>query len=216
MGCVIFTNQPANYEKGEVVYLGNRLNQPPVKESVTYVLDGSITKEEAETLAKIVPYRLVVVCKKKPRFATSKNVLIAWKERGGLNLSRLIGGIKKYPQRGFVFKRLAKAPIPYLLSALRGGVANIQFWRLLAASNLVLPDSYTKSLFAYGVNSDTESMPTTKLAKEEEAILGMRKSDRHLTMILQNDIEFANEVREKSRDSIPKGMKKGMEVDSWV
>lgn len=216
MGCVIFTNEPASYEKGEVVYLGNRLSQPPVRENVTYFLDSIISKEEAEMLARYVPYRLVVTCKRKPRFEGSDDVLISWKEKPKTNLSRLLGGIKKYPQRQFIHERLTNAPIPYLLTALKGGVANIDFWRLLGASNLILPDSYTRSLFAYGIDASTESMPLAKLATEKEPILGMRSSDRHIHTILQHDVAFANEVREKSIESLPKGMKKKKEVDAWL
>ena len=63
MGCVIFTNEPSDYEKGEVVYLGSRITEPPVREGVTYILEGSLTKEEAEMFASYIHYRMVVCCK---------------------------------------------------------------------------------------------------------------------------------------------------------
>ena len=216
MGCVIFTNEPSDYEKGEVVYLGNRITEPPVREGVTYILEGSLTKEEAEMLASYIPYRMVVCCKTKPRFESSEDVLVAWKDKPKTNLYRLISGIKKYPQRLFIHQRLATAPIPYLLSALKGGVDNIHFWRLLAASNLTLPDTYTRSLFAYGIDNETQNIPVAKLAKDDEVLLDMRSSDKHIDTILQNDVAFANEVREKGRDMIPKGMKKNKVVDKWL
>tara|TARA_R110000851_G_scaffold110632_3_gene233498 strand:+ start:9180 stop:9830 length:651 start_codon:yes stop_codon:yes gene_type:complete len=210
MGVVIITNDPDKYTKGETVYMQDTLSYEPKGEGITYVLNGSISKTYAGILAPYVDYRLVVTPKRKPTFTSTENILIDWVDNK-TDMSRIISGIHRFPQRDMVFERLKQIPMPYLLAA-TSNILDYRLWQLVAKSNMVLPDVYTTALLAYGVKVNPE-VSNHKSKKTEVCSIPMfRERDKYINFIIRNDEVVANELRTVAPEHLPSGVKKRIQA----
>tara|TARA_R100000742_G_C4279596_1_gene104656 strand:- start:3454 stop:4110 length:657 start_codon:yes stop_codon:yes gene_type:complete len=207
MGVIIYTNTPDKYTEGETVYMEGLLKYPPTGIGVTYVLNGTMSESEAKLLAPLVEYRLVVTPKRKPKFSSSPNILVDWKKQSN-DLSSIIKGVFVFPHRLTLFKRLKFVPIPYLLEATKN-IVDYRLWRLVARSNMVLPDQYVRALFAYGIEPKSITVAKQKKNKRKDISHPLfREGDKWIDFIIRNNEEVANELRIVAPDLLPKGVKK--------
>lgn len=131
---------------------------------------------------------------------------------GELKMKGIISAVFRFPQRDKVMERLAKVPIPYLLSATKDKILDVEFWRLVAKANMTLDDKYVKALFAYGIiNLNSKTRLAKNKTKEPFTLPMFRQNDRHLEFIIRNSREVANELRVLAPEMLPVGMNKGIE-----
>lgn len=124
----------------------------------------------------------------------------------------IISALFKFPQRDMVMERLAKVPVPYLLSATKDKILDVEFWRLVAKANMVLNDKYVRALFAYGIiNLNPKTRLPNNKPKEPFTLPMFRQNDRHLEFIVRNSTEVANELRVVAPELLPKGMNKNIQ-----
>ena len=123
----------------------------------------------------------------------------------------IISALFKFPQRDMVMERLAKVPVPYLLSATKDKILDVEFWRLVAKANMVLNDKYVRALFAYGIiNLNPKTRLPNNKPKEPFTLPMFRQNDTHMEFIVRNSTEVANELRVVAPELLPKGMNKNI------
>ncbi len=115
-----------------------------------------------------------------------------------------------------MWKQIQTLPVPYALVFLKQNVKDIDTWRLIAQTNMELPEDYTKAIFAYSITGKRQSVAWPKKQKvKEQAPPPFRMGDKYWQEIITSK-EVGNEIREQGID-LPKGMKKTKQkVNEWV
>ena len=112
----------------------------------------------------------------------------------------------------------AKVPVPLMLSFLRENNKDIQLWRTLAKAFTHVPEDFQQALICFAHNPVRRmSWPKKKRVDEQDLPFGIRRGDIHWETIIGVCAKSANEVRTKSKESLPKGVKKTKQnEDGWL
>jgi len=213
MGVLIYTNNPDRYRVGDFIEMKS-LTYPPTAEGITYIV-SDFKPDDPLWWASVVPYRLVIVCKRKPSLK-GEGIMIDWDETKH-DFDVATKAMLSWEGRDRVFEIIKNKPIPLLLSWLKANNRDIDTWRRLAEVTFTLPDEYSEAILAYGVKPKRGRVTyPKKKAVERTAVSGCRISDCYVEEILRLSDECANELRDTAKDSLPKGVKKKRQkITEW-
>lgn len=221
MGVVIFTDDDAKYRKGDYVVMYGEMTVCPTAPETTFIYHTkSFSEADAIYWADAIPYRLVVVVERLPKLtkASEHCVILDQQVKGKSDFSRSIRAALCWADRDRAHKALNAIPLPLTNAFLKVNVNDISLGRLLARCRYTLHDDYTKAAIAYGV-SPVRNFKWPPKSKSSIDILpmGIRQTDKHIGIIVNNDAVVSNEIRTNQIESLPDGLpKKKQKVIEWL
>lgn len=220
MGVIIFADDDTKYRTGDhIVMYGDMTVSPTVPDTTFIYHTDKFTEKEAIMWASIIPYRMVVVGKlPKLTKASEHCVIVDQQVKVKQDYSRSIRAALCWADRDRAHRALEPVPIPLANAFVRVNVHDIELGRLLARCKFTLHDDYTKAAIAYGVSPVRNFKWPPKSNRALDILpLGMRQTDKHLDIIVNNDLVVSNEIRTHQPDALPTGLpKKQQEVITWL
>ena len=221
MGVVIFTKDDSQFLVGDYVVMVKEIDTPLSNPEVNYILrTNKFTEADVIAWLPYITSKLIVCIDKAPKITkkTEDNVIIDKSLKVVSDRKNLtaITAIVNWSDRLRVWKQIQTLPVPYALVFLKENVKDINTWRLIAQTNMELPEDYTKAIFAYSITGKRQNVAWPKKRKvKEQAPLPFRMRDKYWKEIITAK-EVGNEIREQGID-LPKGMKKTRQkVNEWV
>ena len=222
MGVVIFTNDDARYRKGDFICMYGEITVPPTTPDTTFILHNkSLSEADVLYWAPVIQHRLVVVVDKLPKLseASEDYVIIdqALKVKDK-DFTRSIRAALCWVDRDRALNALRPVPLALMNAFIKANVDNMQVGRLLARCRFTLHDDYTRAVMAYGIYP-VSNFKWPKKSHNNDYILPseMRRTDKHLGVILNNDIVVSNAIRRDAPDTLPKGLpKRKQNVIEWL
>jgi len=221
MGIVIFTKDDSKFMVGDYIIMIKEIDTSLSNPEVNYILrTNKFTEADVIAWLPYITTKLIVCIDKAPKITkkTEDNVIIdkslnPLNDRSSLTA---ITAIINWSDRLRVWKQIQTLPVPYALVFLKQNATNIDTWRLIAKTNMELPEDYTRAVFAYSITGKRQNVAWPKKKKvKEQAPLPFRMSDKYWQKIITSK-EIANEIRDKGVP-LPKGMKKTKQkVNEWV
>tara|TARA_R110002049_G_scaffold231376_3_gene403743 strand:+ start:782 stop:1447 length:666 start_codon:yes stop_codon:yes gene_type:complete len=221
MGIVIFTKDDSKFMVGDYIIMVKEIDTSLSNPEVNYILrTNKFTEADVIAWLPYITTKLIVCIDKAPKITkkTEDNVIIdkslnVLNDRSSLTA---ITAIINWSDRLRVWKQIQTLPVPYALVFLKQNVTNIDTWRLIAKTNMELPEDYTRAVFAYSITGKRQNVAWPKKRKvKEQAPLPFRMNDKYWQKIITSK-EIANEIRDKGVP-LPKGMKKTKQkVNEWV
>jgi hypothetical protein len=222
MGVIIFTNDDKNYRKGNYISMYGDITVSPSTPETTFILHN-MKFSEADVLywVPIVSYRMVVVVDKAPKLSskTENCVIIDQNLKvADTDYSRAIRAALCWADRDRAYNVLKPIPIPLMNAFVKVNVDSMRLGRLLAQCRYTLSDDYTRAVMAYGIKP-VSNFKWPKKSKNNDYILpsDMRKTDKHLEVIMNNDTIVSNAIRRDEPASLPQGLpKRKQEAIQWL
>lgn len=223
MGVVIYTDDDARYRKGDFIPMYGDITVPPTAPDTTFILHNK-SFSEADVLywAPVISHRLVVVVDTLPKLtdASEEYVIIdqSLKVKRSVDHKRSIRAVLCWADRDRALNALKPVPLPLMNVFVKANTDDMRVGRLLAKCRYTLHDDYTRAVLAYGIYP-VSNFKWPKKSHKNDYILpsDMRKSDKHLDVILNNDIVVANAIRRDEPATLPKGLpKKQQKVIQWL
>lgn len=222
MGVVIFTNDDKRYRTGDYFCMYGELTTSPSAPHTTYILHiNNFTEKDALYWAKIVPFRLVIVCDKLPKLTKASEDYVILDQSikvSSPDFSRKIRAALCWADRDRAHTALGPIPLPLANAFIKVNTHDISLGRLLARCRFTLHESYTRAAIAYGINPIRNFKWPSKKAKKDYIVPdGIRQTDRHMETILSGDPLVTNEIRTNQIDALPVGANKTkQEVIQWL
>ena len=221
MGIVIFTKDDSKFMVGKYIIMIKEIDTSLSNPEVNYILrTNKFTEADVIAWLPYITTKLIVCIDKAPKITkkTEDNVIIdkSLNVLADRNFLTAITAIINWSDRLRVWKQVQSLPVPYALAFLKHNVKDINTWRLIAKTNMILPIDYTKAIFAYSIEGKRQSINWPKKGKVKHlAPPPFRMDDKHWKHIITSK-EIANEIRDKGVP-LPKGMKKTKQkVNEWV
>lgn len=220
MGVIVFADDDAKYRKGDHIVMYGDMSVAPTAPDTTFILHtDKFTEKEAIMWAEIVPYRMVIVGKlPKLSKASEHCVIIDQQTKVKQDYSRSIRAGLCWSDRDRAHRALRTTPLPLTNAFVRANVNDIRVGRLLARCTFTLHEDYTMAALAYGINPVADFKWPTKAKRMDYILpLGIRQTDKHMDIIINNDVVVANEVRTHQPDALSKGLPKTKQkVIEWL
>ncbi len=222
MGVVIFTKDDERYKTGDYFAMYGELTVSPSAPHTTYILHiNKFTEKDAIFWARVVPFRLVVVCDKLPKLTKASEhcvILDQSIKTSKPDFSRKMRAALCWADRDRAHTALGPIPLPLANAFIKVNVNDINLGRLLARCRYTLHENYTRAAIAYGVNPVRNfKWPSKKANKDYILPTGVRQTDQHIATILNNDVIVANELRLNNMEALPAGLNKTkQEVIQWL
>jgi hypothetical protein len=221
MGVIIFTDDDTKYRKGDYICMYGEMTVSPTVENTTFIYHAKkFTEADAILWAQVIPYRMVVVMDKLPKLTSASEhcVIVDQQTQVSNDYSRAIRAVLCWSDRERAHKALTDVPLPLAGAFLKANIHDIGVGRLLARCRYTLHDDYMRAVIAYGVEPvrDFKWPPKTK---RSDYILpsDVRQSDKHIGIIINNDIVVSNDIRRHNPDELPVGLpKKQQKVIEWI
>lgn len=221
LGTVIFTEDDTKFMVGDYYIMYDIIDTFPTSNDVTYILRTN--KFTEKDIIKWLPYitnRLIVTTTKPPRITnkTKEYVII---DKSATKRNIFLSGINllfKSEDRLRAWHQIQHVPIPYALSFVNSNNNDIELWRRIAKSNMWLPDFYTKSILAYGIEPKRKTVQWPNKKKNIEIPpTPFRVTDKYWEDIILSSAKVANNVRLNDKENLPSKAKKTMECeDVWI
>mgnify|MGYP003667991778 FL=1 len=222
MGIIIYTNDDAKYRKGNFITMYGDITVPPTAPDTTFILHNkSFGEADALYWSPIISHRLVVVVDKAPKLTDASEDCVIVDQSLKVkreDFSRSIRAALCWTNRDRVLTLLKPIPLTLMNVFIRANVDNMQVGRLLAQCRFTLHDDYTRAVMAYAIYPISNFKWPEKSHNNNYILPGdMRKSDKHLGVILNNDIMVSNAIRRDEPDTLPKGLPiKQQKVIQWL
>jgi len=220
MGVIIFADDDANYRKGDYIVMYGEMTVSPTVPDMTFIYHtDNFSEKDAIMWAPIVPYRLVIVGKlPKLTKASADCVIVDQRTKVAQDYARSMRAALCWADRDRASHALAPVPIPLANAFVRANVNDIGVGRLLARCTYTLHEDYTKAVMVYGISPVRNFKWPPKSKRTLDIVpLGIRQSDRHIDIIINNDLVVSNEVRTNQPDALPDGLpKKQQKVIEWL
>tara|TARA_Y100000004_G_scaffold187398_1_gene240140 strand:- start:208 stop:870 length:663 start_codon:yes stop_codon:yes gene_type:complete len=220
MGVIIFADDDAKYRTGDYLVMYGEMTVSPTVDNMTFIYHtDKFTEKDAIMWASIIPYRMVIVGKlPKLTKASEHCVIVDQQVKVKQDYSRSIRAALCWADRDRARRALTTVPIPLANAFVRVNVHDIELGRLLARCKFTLHDDYTKAAIAYGISPVRNFKWPPKSNRALDILpLGMRQTDKHLDIIVNNDLVVSNEIRTHQADALPVGLpKKQQEVITWL
>lgn len=220
MGVIIFADDDAKYRTGDHIVMYGDMTVSPTAPDTTFIYHtDKFTEKDAIMWASIIPHRMVVVGKlPKLTKASEHCVIVDQQVKVKQDYSRSIRAALCWADRDRAHRALSPVPIPLANAFVRVNVHDIELGRLLARCKFTLHDDYVKAAIAYGISPVRNFKWPPKSNRALDILpLGMRQTDKHLDIIVNNDLVVSNEIRTHQPDALPKGLpKKQQEVIAWL
>ena len=220
MGVIIFADDDAKYRTGDYLVMYGEMTVSPTVDNMTFIYHtDKFTEKDAIMWASIIPYRMVIVGKL-PKLTKASEHCVIVDQQGKVkhDYSRPIRPALCWADRDRARRALTTVPIPLTNAFVRVNVHDIELGRLLARCKFTLHDDYTKAAIAYGISPVRNFKWPPKSNRALDILpLGMRQTDKHLDIIVNNDLVVSNEIRTHQADALPVGLpKKQQEVITWL
>jgi len=222
MGVVIFTKDDERYRTGDYFAMYGELTVSPTLPHTTYILHiNKFNEQDAIYWAKIVPFRLVVVCDKLPKLTKASDECVILDQSIKTtkpDFSRKMRAALCWADRDRAHSALGPIPLPLANAFIKVNVNDISLGRLLARCRYTLHENYTRAAIAYGVNPVRKfKWPSKKANKDYIVPKGIRQTDKHISTIINNDVIVANELRINDTAALPARLNKTkQDVIQWV
>ena len=222
MGVVIFTTDDTQYRTGDHFVMYGQMTVAPTQKDTTYIFHtDKFTEKDAMYWAQVVPHRMVIVSSKIPRLSKQSEEYVIIDQRSRVakqDYSRKMRAALCWADRDRAHTALNPIPLALANAFIKINVNDIGFGRLLARCRFTLHDDYTRAAIAYGI-VPVRGFKWPPKTKRSDYILpsGMRRTDKHLDIIVNNDIVVANEIRLNDSQALPKGLnKRKQQVVQWI
>lgn len=222
MGVIIFTTDDTQYRTGDYFVMYGQMTISPTQPNTTYIFHtDKFTESDALYWAQVVPHRMVVVSSKMPRLTKKSDDCVIVDQRSRVakeDFSRKMRAALCWADRDRAHSALSPIPLALANAFIKVNVNDIGFGRLLARCKFTLHDSYTRAAIAYGI-VPVRGFKWPPKSKRSDYILpsGMRRTDKHLDIIVNNDIVVTNEIRINDNQALPKGQNKTQQkVIQWI
>ena len=220
MGVIIFADDDAKYRTGDYIVMYGDMSVSPTVPGTTFIYHTDrFTEKDAIMWASIIPHRMVVVGKlPKLTKASEHCVIVDQHLKAKQDHSRSIRAALCWADRDRALRALQSVPVPLANAFVRANVQDIELGRLLARCGYTLHDDYIKAVMAYGISPVRNFKWPPKSNRALDILpLGMRQTDKHLDIMVNNDLVVSNEIRTHQADALPKGLpKKQQEVITWL
>lgn len=220
MGVIIFTDDDTNYRKGDYIVMHGEMTIAPTVPDTTFIYHtDKFSEKDAIMWASVVPYRLVVVGKlPKLTKASEHCVFVDQKSKVKQDYSRSIRAALCWADRDRAHRALAPVPVPLANAFVRANVNDIGVGRLIARCNYTLHEDYMKAVMVYGINPIRNFKWPPKSVRSIDILpLGIRQTDKHIDIIVNNDLVVSNEIRTNQPDALPSDLpKKQQKVIEWL
>tara|TARA_R110002050_G_scaffold4254_1_gene21277 strand:+ start:121 stop:783 length:663 start_codon:yes stop_codon:yes gene_type:complete len=220
MGVVILTADEREYRINPYIE-ARTIRDAPTASDTSYIYHvGKLTEKEILRWVDVVTYRLVFVIDKLPKLSNeTKEKVIIDKSllRPKADFKKQFEGLFRWTDRQRVFSMFDGTPIPLALAFLRANrIDNMKLWRLIADTNFVLPEEYSKALLCFGVEPKRDYVQWPKKSKQVEEIPdGFRSSDIYWEHLIKCSANVRNDVRDTGK--VPKGVAKTKErIVEWL
>lgn len=222
MGVVIFTDDDAKYRKGNFIPMYGDITVPPTAPDTTFILHNK-SFSEADVLywAPIISHRLVVVVDKAPKLTEASEDCVIIDQSLKVkreDFSRSIRAALCWTNRDRALSVLKPIPLALMNAFVKANVDNMKVGRLLAQCRFTLHDDYTRAVMAYGIYPVSNFKWPKKSHKNDYIVPSdMRQSDKHLGVILNNDIVVSNAIRRDAPDTLPSSLpKRKQKAIQWL
>lgn len=221
MGVIIFADDDTKYRKGDYLVMYGEMTVSPTVPDMTFIYHTTtFSEKDAIMWAEIIPYRMVVVMDKIPKLSKASEhcVILDQETKVKQDYSRYMRATLCWADRDRAHKALHNVPLPLANAFVKVNVRDISIGRLLARCRYTLHEDYTKAAIAYGV-SPIKNFKWPKKSKQTLDILplGIRKTDKHIGIIIANDVIVSNEIRKDQSEALPVGLpKKKQKVIEWL
>ena len=222
MGIIIFTDDDTKYRKGDYISMYGEMTISPTAPDTTFIYHPrqTFTEKDAIYWADVVPFRMVVVIDKIPKLTDkSKHCVIIDQElKMKQDLYRMARAVLCWADRDRAFKMMSELPIPYVNAFLNANVNRIELGRMLARCKFTLSDEYTIAAISYGVEPVKDfKNPTKKLNKDYILPNEVRQTDKHMEIIMNNDVVVSNAIRRNEPEVLPSKLpKRKQKVIEWI
>lgn len=222
MGVIIFTDDDTKYRKGDYITMYGEMTILPTVPDTTFIYHtNTFSEKDAIMWAEVVPYRMVLVVDKMPKLtkASEHCVIIDQATKAKQDdFSRSMRAALCWADRDRAHKAIGQVPMALANSFVKVNVRDINIGRLLARCRYTLHDDYPKAAIAYGVSPVSNfKWPTKKKQTLDIVALGIRRTDKHMGIIVNNDLFVSNEIRVNQPESLPIGLpKKKQKVIEWL
>jgi hypothetical protein len=220
MGVIIFADDDAKYRKGDHIVMYGEMTVSPTAPDTTFIYHtDKFTEKDAIMWASVIPYRMVVVGKMPKLTKASEHcVIVDQQAKVKQDFSRSIRAALCWTDRDRAHRALGPVPLPLANAFVRVNVRDIRLGRLLARCTYTLHEDYAKAALAYGISPVANFKWPTKAKRTDYILpLGMRISDKHMQIIVNNDVVVTNEVRTHQPDALPVGLPKTKQkVIEWL
>jgi hypothetical protein len=223
MGVVIFTKDDAKYRKGDFYPMYGEMTVSPTVKDRTYIYHiKAFSEADAIYWAKVVPHRLVIVTDKLPKLtkASEDCVIIDQTIKMGddKDYSRSIRAALCWTDRDRARVALAPIPLPLVNAFIKVNVNDIGLGRLIAKCRYTLHSNYLMAAIAYGINPVKDFKWPKKQNKNSYIVPeGVRQTDKHMGVIIENDVLVSNGIRTNDISELPASLpKRKQTVIEWV
>ena len=219
MGVLIFTHDAQKYRVGDFVEGSSVLCAPSVDGLTVIVHKKKPTAKECLAWLPHIAYRMVWVCEQPPKMKKNDAVIVdgVFKKN---DYTRSIETTMRLRNRSVAFKHCATVPVPLMLAFLRENNNDIRLWRRLAQAFTNTPEVFQQAMIAFAHKPVQRMKWPKKKSKSVETELphGIRESDLFWEEIVRSDLEVSNDLRIKSKESLPDGMKKRVQKsdEGWL
>tara|TARA_R100000951_G_scaffold94157_1_gene82815 strand:+ start:5534 stop:6202 length:669 start_codon:yes stop_codon:yes gene_type:complete len=218
---IIFTDDESVFRDSNFneVFMYRTLDTiPDRKDTIYYLTTDRFGSDDVLSWHPIVANKLIIITTKVPRLnKKAKELCIVSdglsKKETSDDTFLLIKALINWNDKKRVEGVFQKQPLPLVNWFLKGNYKDIDFWRRIADTNLILPEKYTRAAIIYGIRPSRNRViwpRKQKGIKEKPNVF--RDSDEHWELILENSISVANKVREVG--DVPKGMRKTKVAES--
>lgn len=220
MGVIIFADDDAKYRKGDHIVMYGEMTVAPTAPDTTFIFHtDKFSEKDAIMWAPIIPYRMVVVGNlPKLTKASEHCVIVDQESKVKQDHSRSIRAALCWADRDRAHRALSPVPVPLANAFLRANVTEIGVGRLMARCKYTLHEDYTKAVMAYGITPVRNFKWPPKSKRTLDILpLGIRQTDKHMDIIMNNDVSVSNELRANEPVALPLGLpKKKQEVIEWL
>jgi hypothetical protein len=222
MGVIIFTADDSKYRKGDFFSMYGEMTVAPTAKDTTYIYHTKrFSEADAIYWAELVPYRLVIVTSKLPKLSSKSEHCVIIDQTittAKADYSRSIRAALCWADRDRARAALQPVPLPLANAFIKVNVNDIMLGRLLAKCRYTLHESYLRAAIAYGINPVRDfKWPKKKKANSYIVPQGVRQTDKHMDIIVSNDVVVSNSIRLNDIDALPKSLpKKKQSVIEWI
>ena len=222
MGVIIFTQDDANYRKGNYLTMYGDITINPTAPDTTYILHNKkLSEDDLVYWASVIPYRMVIVVEKPPKLTTKSEHCVILDQKMKVHKEqhhRSMRAALCWTDRDRAYKALKTVPLPLANAFINANVNDIEVGRLLAECKYTLHDDYVSAVIAYGVQPLSNFRFPSKQKRMDYILpLDIRLTDKYMDIIATNDPIVTNEIRRDNIEALPKGVKKTKEkVIEWI
>jgi len=216
MGVLIFTHDAQKYREGNYVEGNEVVADPRCADLTVIVHKKKPSAKECLEWLPLVAHRMVWVCETPPKIKNDSVIVDGIFKKQ--DYTRNIDATLRWRDRKKASAECAKVPVPLMLAFLRENNKDIHLWRTLAKAFTHVPEEFQQAMICFAHKPVRRmAWPKKKKVEEQDLPFGIRVNDVHWETIIKSCAKTANEVRIKSKESLPKGVKKTKQnEDGWL